>query len=89
MGKDSKIEWCHDTGNIEFMIQIQTNMNILPAKQPIYRINELNSAYDSIFEEGKGWIYVTNESHDYRHPLLACVWLNEQKSAKHTIDIIS
>lgn len=37
--------------------------------KPIFRVVEICKAYDFMFGEGKGWIYVSNEIYDYKEAL--------------------
>lgn len=53
-----------------------------------YRVKEFNSAYDHIFGEGKGWIYVSNE---YRTQFWASVhswWHHYRTGLKTIVDVL-
>jgi hypothetical protein len=54
----------------------------------LYRVKEFNSAYNEIFNEGKGWIYVSNPVMKNIAKLLC--WHKRQNSClKYTIEKVS
>lgn len=59
-----------------------------PKPKNIYRVKELNKAYDHIFGLGKGWIYSSNELSKIEAKLLAKYYNFYKKPLKYTIEKI-
>lgn len=59
--------------------------NLLPAVIVKFRIKEYNSAYDSIFGKGKGWILCTNFIDNIFKAHMISVGLSKIKGLKHEV----